>query len=162
MNPNYRGTLVALAAVSAIAFPAPALAKGGHGNGHADHGKSSQHGRWQHGRALIVKGTVSAVGSDGTVQVDVLHANHHGAGLVGQTVTFDASAARVVVVDANGDGQRDLGDVAVGDRVVVQARIAKGETPDPTATISALRLVDQGAPAAPSGGGGSTSDPAGG
>ncbi|MEA2374629.1 MAG: hypothetical protein QOD53_1092, partial [Thermoleophilaceae bacterium] len=36
----------------------------------------------------------------------------------------------------------------VGDRVVVKARIAKGETPDPAATIAAKQVVDKSAKAA--------------
>ncbi len=145
-----------------MAFPAVSAAKGGqghggqadavHGHGHHNNAAAGHHQRGRHTRSLIVVGTVSAVGTDGTVQVDVKHANHHGAGLVGQTVTFDVSNARIVVRDVNGDGNRDLSDVAVGDHVLLRARIAKGENPDPTATITARGLIDVGpAPAAGSG-----------
>ena len=164
MNFRYTKTLVAVGTVAAMAFPAVSSAKGphghggGHGHGHkgadAVHGHQGDKGRGhgRHTRSLIVAGTVSAVGTDGTVQVDVKHANHHGAGLVGQTVTFDVSNARIVVGDVNGDGNRDLSDVAAGDRVLLRARVAKGENPDPTATITANGLIDKGpAAAAPSG-----------
>jgi hypothetical protein len=156
--------LVALGVVAALAMPAAALGKGhgGHGKGaeHAHgggHGKGADHGQGgKHTRALNLKGSVSAVG-DGTVDVLVKKANHHGKALAGQTVTVDVSSARIVVRDVNGDGARDLSDVAVGDRVVVHARIAKGDTPDAAQPVVAKRLVDQGA--ARSGDGGSNDDP---
>jgi len=156
MNSSYTRALAGMGVVAALAFPAVSAAKGPHGHGHGHKGAGNaaphqdagkQHGHKQkgrHTRSLIVVGVVSAVGTDGTVQVDVKHANHHGAGLVGQTVTFDVSNARIVVSDVNGDGKRDLSDVAVGDRVLLRARVAKGETLDPTATITALGLIDKG------------------
>jgi hypothetical protein len=144
--------LVALAAVAALAVPAAAAAKGpaaGHGRG-ADHAQAGQHGHRQESRppkvktrALNLKGTVAAVG-DGTIDVLVTSANHHGRVLRGQTVTVDVSNARIVVRDVNGDGVRDLADVAVGDRVVVHSRIAKGAAPDPAQPLVAKRVVDQG------------------
>jgi hypothetical protein len=142
--------LVALGVVAAIAFPAVAAAKHG-GNGHgneAQHGKKGQHGGKNHvrrGRALVVRGTVAAVGT-GTVDVTVSGANHHGRALKGQTVTFDLTGARIVVRDVNSDGKRDLSDVQVGDRVLVQARIQKGAAPDTSQPIVAQRLVDKGQP----------------
>lgn len=158
MNRNYTHALVALVAATGLALPAASAAKGPHGHGNGTHGKSGQHQRGKHGRALIVKGTVAAVGTDGTVQVNVLHANHHGKALVGQTVTFDVSQARIVVADTNGDGQRNLADVAVGDSVVVHARVTKGETLDPSTTIAAGRLVDQGPPSTSDSSGSNSTD----
>ena len=144
MQSRYTRPLVALGVVAALALPATAA-----GKGHGDHGKG--HGKGPHGRALILKGTVSAVG-DGSVDVLVKKANHHGKALAGQTLTVDVSNARIKVRDVNGDGARDLGDVAVGDRVVVQARIEKGATPDASTPLAAKRLVDKGAPRSDSGG----------
>jgi hypothetical protein len=135
MKSKYTRTLVALGTVAALALPAGAAAKGHAG----EHGK----GKAPHARALNVKGTVSAVG-DGTIDVLVKHANHHGKALRDQTVTFDVSDARIRVRDVNGDGSRDLGDVAVGDRVDVHSRIAKGEVPDPAQPLVAKRVVDKG------------------
>jgi predicted NodU family carbamoyl transferase len=146
MRSNFNNALVALAAVAALAVPVTAAAHGGHG---AKQGKAANHGKGaQRTRALNLKGTVAAVAAD-SVQVSVLHANHHGSALVGATVTVDLTKARIVVRDVNGDGARDLADVAVGDRVLVQARIDIGATPHPATPIVAKRLVDKGAPKAP-------------
>jgi hypothetical protein len=150
MQPKFRRPLVALGVLAAMALPAAAAhgKAGQHGRG-AEHGQAGKHGNRpdkptkQRHRALNLKGTVTAVG-DGTLDVLVKGANHHGCALRGQTVTVDVSAARIVVRDVNGDGARDLADVAVGDRVLVQSRIAKGETPDPAQPLVAKRVVDKG------------------
>ena len=165
MNSKVMRPLVALGVVAALALPAAAVAhggghgkgafhghKGGKGAGHKG-GKSAGHKQGKHGRALIVKGTVSAVGT-GTIDVLVTGGNHRGRALKGQTVTFDVSNARIVVADVNGDGSRDLADVAVGDRVVVHSRVDKGATVDPSQPLVAKRVVDQGA--ASTGGSGDT------
>ena len=157
MNSKLTRPLVALGVVAALALPAAAVAKGGgHGGFHGHKGGNSagHKQKGKHGRSLIVKGTVSAVGT-GTIDVLVSGGNHRGRALKGQTVTFDVSNARIVVADVNGDGSRDLADVAVGDRVVVQSRIDKGATVDTTQPVVAKRVVDQGA--ASTGGSGDTS-----
>jgi len=87
--------------------------------------------------SYVFKGTFSADG------VKVLKGNKHvrRADLVGETVVFDFSAAKVRVADVNGDGRRDLADVQDGDKVVVQARLARR---DPgAAPFAARKLVDQ-------------------
>ncbi|MEA2367317.1 MAG: hypothetical protein QOH38_35 [Thermoleophilaceae bacterium] len=142
--------LVALGAIAAIGIPVADAGAKGHGSGHGQRPAASENHGKGHGpktRALNVKGTVTAVG-DGTIDVLVKNANHHGKALRGQTVTVDVSNARIVVRDVNGDGSRDLADVAVGDRVAVHSRIAKGSDPDPSQPIVAKRVVDQGAPSA--------------
>ena len=135
-------SLAVLGTVAALGIPAAAAAKGPGGHGRKDE-QVKTHGQKQKGRALNLKGTVAAVG-DGTVDVLVAHANHHGRALHGKTVTVDVSTARIVVRDVNADGERDLADVAVGDRVLVQSRIAKGATPDTAQPLVAKRLVDKG------------------
>jgi len=149
MQSRFTRPLVALGVVAAMALPAAAVAHGKagqHGRG-AEHGQPGKHGNKPDKpiryRALNVKGTVTAVGA-GTIDVLVKGANHHGRALRGQTVTVDVSTARIVVRDVNGDGSRDLADVAVGDRVLVQSRIAKGTTPDPAQPLVAKRVVDKG------------------
>jgi hypothetical protein len=150
--------LVALGVAAALALPAGAAAKGraagdfGHGAKQAQKGKPVKPDVKVKGpkkpkkaktRALNVKGTVTAVG-EGTVDVLVSGGNRRARELKGQTITVDVSAARIVVRDANGDGTRDLADVAVGDRVVVHARIAKGSSPDPAQPLAAKKVVDKG------------------
>lgn len=136
---------------------APAVAPALHG-----HGKHLANGRGKP-RNVVVKGTVVSVGgapettTDGagaepaataasdapaeatTVTIHVLHANHHGRALVGQDVTFTIPAGRVRAADANGDGKVDLADVKVGDKVLVQARVAAGAAQP----FAARKLVDQ-------------------
>jgi hypothetical protein len=143
--------LVTLGVIAAIGIPvADAAAKGhdGHGKKPAageNHSKGPKKPKKPKMRALNVKGTVAAVG-DGTIDVLVKGANHHGKALRGQTVTVDVSNARIVVRDVNGDGERNLADVAAGDRVLVQSRIAKGSAPDPAQPLVAKRVVDKGPP----------------
>lgn len=69
--------------------------------------------------AYVFKGTFNADGST----VSVVNGNRHvrRAGLVGQTVAFDLSGARVRVADVNGDGKRNAADLHDGDVVVVKA-----------------------------------------
>jgi hypothetical protein len=154
-----RSTLTALTGVLALAFPAGALAHrapaGSHGAGHANaarsHGKASAHGQPSTHRhipmvALIAHGTVVSVDStNNTAVVQVTRTNHHGAGLVGTQVTVDLSNARISVADVNADGQKNLADVAAGDRVLVQGRIPLHGSL--TAALVAKRLIDQTHPA---------------
>lgn len=135
-------TLVALGTAAALAIPATAVAKGG-----GDHpsGRGAEHGSNSHkpkSATYVFKGLVSGVGADGSVQVQVAGGNSRGRGLKGQTLTFDVSTARLTVADVNGDGKRDLGDVAAGDRVVIQAKLPA--TLDTSAPLAARRVVDQG------------------
>src|SRR5690242_21283216 len=129
-----RSTLTVLAGALALAFPAGALAHGasghshgaGHGNAGQPHGEAGNRGQGGAHRhipmvALVAHGTVVSVDTTAnTAVVQLTHANHHGAGLVGAQVTIDLSKASISVADANGDGQKNLADVAVGDYVLVQ------------------------------------------
>ena len=90
-----------------------------------------------HAVNYVFKGTFSAG------KLTVVRGNKHvrRAGLVGTEVSFDFSSTRVKVADANGDGTRDMADVANGDKVVVTARLAR-RTPG-AGPFAARRLVDQ-------------------
>ena len=148
MQSKYIRPLVVLGVAAAMGIPVADAAAKGHGDGHGHKPAASENHGKGHGpktRALNLKGTVTAVG-DGTIDVLVKKANHHGKDLRGKTVTVDVSNARIVVRDVNGDGNRDLADVAVGDRVGVHSRIAKGSAPDPAQPIVAKRVIDKGAP----------------
>jgi hypothetical protein len=87
-----------------------------------------RHGPRSTGRevAYVFKGTFNATASS----VNVVAGNRHvrRAGLVGQTVAFDLSAARVRVADVNADGMRDAADLHDGDIVTVKARLPRGTT----------------------------------
>jgi hypothetical protein len=86
----------------------------------------------------VFKGTYSAAGS--TVTVDQGNRHVRRAGLIGQTVAFDLSGARVRVADVNGDGMRDAADLQDGDSVVVKALLPR-RTPG-TAPFAARRVLD--------------------
>ena len=117
------------ALVGAVALAAPvaaAAAPDGHGGGRT---KPAQYN---------VKGLYAG---DGVVSVNHVNGHARKAGWKGTDVAFDLSAAQIRVADTNGDGARDLGDVAVGDRVKVKARLPKR---DPGAgPYAAQRLVDE-------------------
>jgi hypothetical protein len=152
-----------LVSVLALAFPAAALAHGtlggNHGTGHGtgrENAVLSQKASGSHGQgsvhrhvpmvALIAHGTVVSVDTTTNIAVvQVTRANHHGSGLVGTPVTIDLSNAAISVSDVNGDGQKNLADVAVSDQVLVQGRIALHGTL--TGALNATRLIDQTHPA---------------
>jgi hypothetical protein len=60
------------------------------------------------------------------------------AGLVGTSITLDLAGAKLRVADRNGDGARDAEDLQDGDRVVVQARVARGDVASGTLTVRKL------------------------
>jgi hypothetical protein len=147
MHKNIRNALVALG-VAVIVTPA-AVSEGKERDAHR-HGapasvvekKADRKARHEakHGEKKVTYVFKGSYGADG---VKVTGGNKHvrRAGLVGQTVAFDLSAARIVVADNNSDGKRDASDLRDGDKVLVQARLprrAPGAAP-----FSARKLVDQ-------------------
>ena len=131
-----RMLLLAGAIAAIAAMPAAAGAKRGHGHGHA-HG----HGK-PHKVSYVFKGTYAGSGV-----VSVTRGNRHTrkADLVGIDVAFDLAEAKVTVADTNLDGVSDASDLLAGDKVVVKARLVKG---DPGAQpFAAKHLVDQTHPA---------------
>ena len=152
---NLKRNLAVLSAAALVAFPAGATAKSGHDGGsdkggkHADtggKGKKPKKPKKPKVQTYEFKGLVAAV-ADGSVQVQVLHGNSRGKKFKGQTLTFDLSKAKVKVADVNNDGKRDLADVAAGDRVQVQAKVA-GPV-DPAQPVVARHFVDKGPVPAP-------------
>lgn len=134
-----RNTLLAALGAAALAFPAGAVAKHGesHGKakGHAKHGKAKGHdGNGGEGKArgharphavgYLFKGHYAGEGA-----VDVKRGNAHvrKGGLIGETVEFDLSGARLVVRDTNADGKHDMEDLEQGDWVLVKARLPRKE-----------------------------------
>jgi hypothetical protein len=108
-----------------------------HGGGHQQRARTE---------TFNLRGSVvSADATAGTVTVLVKKANHgrRGRALAGQTLTFDVSAARLSLGDANGDGTADLNDVQQGDRVEVRVRLARPLPSTLTQPIAAQRLKDR-------------------
>ena len=131
----------ALGAVLALAAAPAALAArpddpGSQGHGH---GQGAAHGKGAtKGVTYVFKGTYTGAGS-----VDVDHGNAHArkADLVGGSVSFDLSAAKLVVADTVPDGVLTADDVVAGDRVVVKARLPRKDPGDQP--YAARQLVDQ-------------------
>jgi hypothetical protein len=143
---------VTVLSAAVLAVPTVAVAKPGAGHKAAEHGvkhqaKGKSH-KPKHVKSVmfVFKGTFTA---PGTVHVTAGNSHVRKGGFVGQDVTFDLSASRVVVADTNGDGTKNVADVKDGDQVLVQARVARkttytapaeGET---AAALVARKLVDQ-------------------
>jgi carbohydrate-selective porin OprB len=137
-------TIAAALAAAAFAVPATAVADAGPGKGHDKPAKKAKTVTY------VFKGTFAA---PGTVAVTSGNAHVRKGGYVGQSISFDLGAAKVVGVDTNADLKVDATDVADGDKVLVQARIAKGTKfaapaeGETAAAIAARKLVDKtGAP----------------
>ena len=128
-----RRPLAVLGAAAAVAGPSLASAQPPDGHGQGGHERGAGHGKGPAHRpakrtpvvTYVFKGKVARVAAASTVVVAVHKVNRHGRALRGRDVAFDVTAAQVVVRDVNGDGRRDLADVAVGDRVQVLARLPK-------------------------------------
>lgn len=99
--------------------------------------------------AYILKGTLSAytaydatTQTNGSITIVVAHANHHGKGLVGQTLTFPVDANTRISLN---DGVSAIAD---NDSGIVKIRAAKKiAAADLAATLqtaSARQIVDQG------------------
>jgi hypothetical protein len=156
-DPDMQNKRIAVMVLSAavLAVPTVAAAKPG-GKGAEHHAKheskqpGTSHKPKQDKQAkkvmFVFKGTFTAPGT-----VKVVSGNSHvrKGGFVGQDVAFDLAGAKIVVADTNGDGKTDVTDVKDGDKVLVQARVAKrtryaapaeGET---AAALVARKLVDK-------------------
>lgn len=81
--------------------------------------------------------------SAGQISVAVLNGNRwvKRSGLIGTTVVFDLSNARIKVADTNTSGTADLSDLIVGDAVMIQARLPR--TLPLTPPLAAWKLVDK-------------------
>ena len=149
-------TAAALAACSALAFPSIAAASGEGPHGKL-HGKERAHGKGHHGKRMplvgyVLKGEVKSVSvSEGTLVLTVRHSNRHGRVLRGKEITVDvAPDTRVVAEDHNGDGARNLLDVAGGDAAKVHARLPKrlGEISADFRTLAKRVIAKRPKPAA--------------
>jgi hypothetical protein len=150
---NLKRSLAVLSAAALVAFPAGAMAKNGTDGGHGKGGKAAE-AKAEHKKPKKPKtstyqfrGLVTAVG-DGTLQVDVKSGNSRGMKFKGQALTFDVTKAKFHVADVDKDGRRDMADVAVGDRVQVQAKLPRGAV-DTTRALPARHVLDKGPVRAP-------------
>ncbi len=142
---NLKRTAAALCAAALVAFPAGAMAKKSDERGSDKSGKSAKSKKPKKPKTAtyVFKGTVAGKGDGTQLQVAVVHGNSKGKKFKGQTLTFDLSKAKLKVADVNGDSKRDLADVAVGDRVVVQAKLPVGAV-DASQALPARHVNDQG------------------
>jgi hypothetical protein len=133
---RFRSSLIVALGVAALAIPAGAVANQG-----ANHGKANGHAK-THNVAYVFRGLYKG---ESMVEVKAGNSRVRKGGLVGTTVTFDLTNARIVVADTNSDGQKNLEDVKTGDKVLVKAMLPRknpGSQP-----FAAKRLVDQTHPA---------------
>jgi hypothetical protein len=131
-----RWIAVALGTV-ALAVPGTALAKSDHSKkDHKSSEKTHKHGskhesKPKKGKTYIFKGVYKG---DGVVTVAKGNSRVRKGGYVGQDVTFDLSAAKLVVADTDGVPGITAADVQAGDEVLVQARLPRGtKAPSPVA-----------------------------
>jgi hypothetical protein len=137
--------VVATLAAAALAVPAAAVGQPGTGKGH-DKQAAKAHGKAKKAKKVmfVFKGTFTAPGT-----VEVLSGNSHvrKGGFVGQAVTFDFAAAKVVAADTNADQKVDVTDVKAGDLVLVQARVVRRTSyAEGADAIVARKLVDKSNP----------------
>jgi hypothetical protein len=125
-----------------LAIPGTALAKGDHGKGHGkekakSHQEAEKHGKKgkakkdkaAKGKSFVFKGVYEG---EGVVAVASGNGRVRKGGFVGQDVTFDLSAAKLVVADSDGVPGITADDVQAGDKVLVQARLPRGtKAPEP-------------------------------
>jgi len=152
----YRVRSALLTGLGIVALAAPAGAAAMHGE---SHGKAKAKGHAQNGKPggpqghAVDDGSAEAKGhgkgkgqakrgqvgylfkgfyaGEGMVEVKRGNAHVRKAGLIGETVEFDFSAAHhVVVTDTNADGMRSLDDVMVGDWVLVKSRLPRKDPGD--------------------------------
>ena len=137
-----------------LAVPGTALAKGDHAKGkdkQKSHQKAEKHGskhekkskskKAAKGKSFVFKGVYKGAG---VVTVASGNGRVKKGGYVGQDVTFDLSAAKLIVADTDGVPGITADDVQAGDVVLVQARLPRGtkapsteeSTEDTTATES--------------------------
>jgi hypothetical protein len=137
---NRRIVIAALAA-AALAAPAAAGAQPGNGKGHDKTASKVHRAKKAKKVTFVFRGTFTA---PGTVEVVAGNAHVRKGGFVNEAVSFDLASAKVVVADTNADQTLDVTDVKDGDRVLVQARLAKGtEYAADAGAVVARKLVDK-------------------
>ena len=126
--------ILAGAATLALALTPTAFAKKPEDPGSQGKGKAPK------AKSVSLKGVVVSADAT-TVTVTVKKANKAGRSLVGTDVQF--TVTKVKVADTNGDGAMNALDFVAGDKVHVQAKLAK----DAVAPFEARKVVNQTHPA---------------
>lgn len=129
--------VAALLGAGVLFLPAVAGAKPG-----PEHDKPAKPAKPAKTSTYVFKGVWHV---DGTVTVSGGNAKVRKGGFVGETVAFDVTAAKLKVADTDGDGAVTAGDLAEGDKVVVQAKLPRGDAGE--APYAARKVVDQTHPA---------------
>jgi hypothetical protein len=132
-------SILACVAAALLVAAVPAVAKP-----HPDKpGKSVKGGKGQSKPANYnFKGTYNA---DTTLTVTKGNSRVRKGGFIGESVAFDYGSARFRVADTNADGVQDITDVQTGDRVMVKAKLPKGDPGTPP--FAASKVVDHSNPA---------------
>ena len=127
-----------------LAVPGTAVAEGdlgkgkGHGKTHKVEKKAKREKKAKKPKTYVFKGIYKA---DGVVTVVSGNSRVRKGGYVGKDVTFDLSAAKLIVADTDGVPGVTAADVQAGDVVLVQARLPRVAEEAPAA-IQARKLVD--------------------
>lgn len=137
-----------LVAVAALSLAAVGTATARPGADDVDKGPKVDRpgkGPVKKGQQYIFHGTYT--GTDGLeagqVSVAITSGNKwvRRSGLIGQTVVFDASTARIKVADVNTDGSVNLSDLVIEDAVLLQARLPRALPLTPP--LKAWKVVDK-------------------
>jgi hypothetical protein len=127
-----------------LAVPGTAVAKGDLGKGkahvkpHKVEKKAKREKKAKKPKTYVFKGVYKA---DGVVTVVSGNSRVRKGGYLGKDVTFDLSAAKLVVADTDGVPGVTAADVQPGDVVLVQARLPRVAEEAPAA-IKARKLID--------------------
>jgi hypothetical protein len=146
--------IAAAVCAAALLVPAASMAKGGEGHGKHDaagkKGKAKGKGKPKQ-VTFVFKGTLAAVDPAGHSATLTFEKGNNWARRYVQrqgssAVAFDLTQAKVIVADVNASGTGDLADTAVGDQVIVQAKLAKNAEVAPS--LGARKLIDLSKPPA--------------
>ena len=132
--------------LAALALPSTALAQHGADDSTSEPNQVQTGVAQPRTEAYELRGSVISLdAASDSVVVQIKKANHgrRGRRLVGQQVTLDLTGARLQVRDVNGDGVRDINDVAAGDAVEARVRLPRSQAADLSQPLAASRFKDR-------------------
>lgn len=141
-------TLTLALGAAALLAPAATAHKPENPGPSSAHSHGKAHGKT--GKMAVLRGVVLEDPTTAVVKIDVLSANKWGRYLVDDAeVLVDTTGAKVKIADdIQPDGNHNLDDVQVGDRVHVLARVTKAEIEAGDNSLVAKRFHDKGQPEA--------------